>query len=114
MKRPQYTIGMARLETQIPCLVLSEAELKAAATLGEWREDRHNLEAARSLGQAIELGTEAFPSAFKRYQRPGKKVIEAKGSLIQSMRKAFSIGEHHTRTSAVDTKDVVRLRPNIN
>ena len=101
---------MARLETQVPCLVLSEAELKAAATLGEWREDRHNLEAARSLG---ELRTEAFPSAFKRYQRP-KKVDDTKGSLINALRKAFSIGEHHARAPAVDAKDVISLRPNIN
>ena len=107
---------MARLEIHPPCLVLSEAELKIAATLGEWREDRHNLEAARSLGQAIDLRVdEPFPSAFKRYQRIGKKAVQDKSSLIQSVRRIFgSVGEHHTRAPAVDTKDVVRLRPNIN
>ena len=107
---------MARLETQVPCLVLSDAELKAIASLGEWREDRHNLETARSLGEAIEVKPEdAFPSAFKRYQRPGKKLeIEGKGSLINALRKTFSIGKHHSRAPAVDAKDVISFRPNIN
>jgi hypothetical protein len=94
---------MAKLETQIPCLVLSEEELKALAKVGQWREDRHNLEAARAFG--FEGRPDGFPSAFKRYQRPR--------SLIQSVRKAFSVGEHHTSTSAVDAKNIVSLRPNI-
>jgi len=83
---------------------MSQEELKAAATVGHWREDRHNLEAARAFGSAVE-GREGFPSAFKRYQRPR--------SLIQTVRKAFSVGEHHTSATAVDAKNIVGLRPNI-
>jgi hypothetical protein len=63
---------MARFESEIPCLILDDDELKSRAVVGEWREDRHNLEAARIFGSSgPNQGT--FPTAFQSY-RPERKV----------------------------------------
>jgi hypothetical protein len=75
---------MARLD--IPCLILDEDELKSAAAVGEWRQDRHNLEAARIFGGAAE----AFPSAFHRTRKPPRIDTKQK-SLVDRVRMAFRI-----------------------
>jgi hypothetical protein len=73
--------SMARLE--VPCLILDEDEL--AKGLGEWRQDRHNLEAARIFGGPAE----AFPSAFHRTRKAPR--IDTKKSLVDRVRLAFRI-----------------------
>ena len=107
---------------------MTEDELKANSKLGEWREDRHNLEAARIFGGA--RTDETFPTAFQRYHKPEvmnpfkkratpftKPPEEEKGSLVKAIRSAFerpkSVGEHQASAPAIDPKNVVGLRPNI-
>jgi hypothetical protein len=93
---------MARLE--IPCLILDEDELKNVAAVGEWRQDRHNLEAARVFGGGAD--TTRFPTAFQRREK----------SLIGRIKTAFrgpSVGEHHTSAPAIYTKNIVGLRPDV-
>ena len=54
---------MARLE--VPCMVLDEYDLQQRTTLCEWRQDRHDLEAARVFGGA-HMDMTKFPIAFHR------------------------------------------------
>jgi len=99
---------MARLE--IPCLILDEDELKHAATVGEWRQDRHNLEAARIFGGTTDT---KFPNAFQRPRR-----LEAKPqSLMNRIKTTFripSVSEHQASPASVDAKNIVGLRPDVN
>ena len=115
---------------------MTDEELKAANTLGEWRNDRHDLAAARIFGGP--RVDDNFPQAFQRYREaprtpmnlfnrratPFTPPIEERGTLLQTVRNIFvpasakakssSVAEHHTGTPAVDAKNVVSLRPNIN
>ena len=81
---------MARLE--VPCLILDEEELAKKAVVGEWRQDRHNLEAARIFGGVTDT---AFPAAFQRVRKP----LDVKQkSLLERVRTAFRIPSD-TKTS---------------
>jgi hypothetical protein len=74
---------MARLE--VPCLILDEDELAKRVVVGEWRQDRHNLEAARIFGGATDT---RFPTAFQRVRKP----LDVKQkSLVDRVRLAFRI-----------------------
>ena len=98
---------MARLE--IPCLILDEEELKQKAVVGEWRQDRHNLEAARIFGGVIDS---KFPNAFQRARpRPVSLLNRIKTNIL---RIPGSVSEHKTSPAPVDAKDVISLRPSIN
>ena len=109
---------MARLE--VPCLILDEDELSKKAAVGEWRQDRHNLEAARIFGGA-HIDLEKFPNAFQRVRAAPRRVADPRpSSLLGRIRSSFripataSVPEHKTSAAAVDTKDVVGLCPNMN
>ena len=110
---------------------MTEEELKAANTLGEWRNDRHDLAAARIFGGP--RVDDNFPQAFQGYgvaprtpmnlfnrrATPFTQPGEERGTLLKTVRNVFvkqnpSVAEHHTGTSAVDAKNVVGFRPNIN
>ena len=107
---------MARLD--IPCLILDEEELKQKAVVGEWRQDRHNLEAARIFGGA-HIDSEKFPNAFQR-ARPKRGADPRPKSLLGRIKTTFRIPtetlvpEHKTSATTIDTKDVVGLCPNMN
>lgn len=109
---------MARFD--IPCLILDDHELKEAATLGEWRQDRYNLEAARIFGGAT-LEPSKRPSAFQRVRTPNRKPsLTQPNSLVSRIRtsilripEAASIAEHETRPTSVDAKNIIGLRPDI-
>jgi len=107
---------MARLE--IPCLILDEEELSKKAAVGEWRQDRHNLEAARIFGGA-HIDSDKFPNAFQR-ARPTRGPDVRPKSLLGRIKTTFRIqaeplvSEHQARPATVDTKDVIGLRPNVN
>jgi hypothetical protein len=123
---------MARLEpSDAPCLIMTDDELKAANTLGEWRNDRHDLAAARIFGGP--RVDDNFPQAFQRYREAPRTLISAfskrttpfsqapseeRGTLLKTVRNIFiktpSVSEHHTSASTIDAKNVVSLRPNIN
>ena len=76
---------MARLE--IPCLILDEEELSKKAIVGEWRQDRHNLEAARIFG-GVHTDSDKFPNAFQRARKPS---TDMKKSLVERIRTSFRL-----------------------
>jgi len=114
---------MARFESEIPCLILDDDELQKKAAIGEWREDKHNLEAARIFGSSgPNQGT--FPTAFQSY-RPDRKATKnifrsskvtcvstvTTGSLIETVRTAFPADPPYARVSPPASPKVVQAQP---
>ena len=82
---------MARLE--IPCMILDECELEQRITLGEWRQDRHDLEAARIFG-GTPIDPMKFPATFQRTRsRPDISRIQNASLIdrIKHVKRGFSI-----------------------
>ena len=113
---------MARLE--VPCMVLDEYDLQHRTTLCEWRQDRHDLEAARVFGGA-HMDMTKFPTAFQRPRyRPEFHTTSRiqSTSLIDRIKAVILrtpdisgelISKHHTSPATIDTQDVIGLGPNI-